>query len=100
MGSSAPTGGETTLKIEARGDDLKFEWWKYGTDLKDYSKYSGIDTDRLRIQQVKKSVAGYYRCLVKNEIKKNRILSEEAQIYLVFVSLELQSCCVDTVMKL
>ena len=66
MGSSVPTGGETTFKIEARGDDLKFQWRKDGTDLKNDSNYGGIDTDRLRIQQVKKSVAGYWIHAVRN----------------------------------
>lgn len=96
MSSSAPTGGETTFKIEAR-DDLKFEWWKYGTDLNDYRNYSGIDTNRLRIRHVKKSDEGCYRYLVKNEIKKNRILSEEAQISVCKFRI---TCCVDTVVKL
>ena len=42
--------------------------------------YSGTDTNTLSIQHVKKSDEGCYRCLVKNEFKKDGILSEEAQL--------------------
>ena len=94
MGSSVPTGGETTFKIEARGDDFKFQWRTDGTNLKNDSNYSGIDTDRLRIQQVKNSVAGYYRCLLRNEAKKYGVLTEEAHLSVCkFKFLH----CVDTV---
>ena len=57
---SAPIEGEIIFKVEARGDDLIFQWQKDGTNLKNDSNYSGTDTDRLRIQQVKKSDAGCY----------------------------------------
>ena len=81
---------ETTFKIEARGHALKLEWRKYGTNLKDDRNYSATDTNTLNIRHVKKSDAGCYRCLVKNEIKKNRISVCKFRII----------CCVDTVMKL
>ena len=77
---SMPTGGETTLKVEATGDDLKFQWQKNGRNLKNGSNYSGTGTNTLSIRHVKKSHAGCYRCLVKNEVKKNGILSKEAQL--------------------
>ena len=77
---SVPTGGETTLKVEATGDDLKFQWQKNGSDLKNGSNYSGTGTNTLSIRHVKKSHAGCYRCLVKNEVKKNGIFSKEAQL--------------------
>ena len=44
------------------------------------SNYSGTDTNTLSIRQVKKSHAGCYRCLVKTDVKKDGILSEEAQL--------------------
>ena len=75
---SIPTGGETIFKIEARGDDLQFQWWKNGTNLKNGSNYSGTDTNTLSIQHMKKSDEGYFRCLVNNEVKKDGVLSDEA----------------------
>ena len=78
---SIPTGGETTLKVEATGDDLKFHWQKNGSDLKNDINYSGTDTNTLTIRQVKKSHAGCYRCLVRNEVKLKGEFSEEAELH-------------------
>ena len=94
---SVPTGGETTLKVEAKGDDLIFQWLKNGSNLKSDSNYSGTYTNILIIRQVKKSDAGCYRCLVKNEVKKNGVLSEEAQLSVCKFTF---TYCVDAVMKL
>ena len=44
------------------------------------SNYSGTDTNTLSIEAVKKSDEGFYRCLVMNEIKKDGVLSKEAQL--------------------
>ena len=66
--------------IEATGDSLTFQWQKNGSDVHNGSNYSGTDTKTLSIQEVKKSDEGCYRCLVINEIKKDGILSEEAQL--------------------
>ena len=77
---SIPTGGETIFKIEARGDDLQFQWLKNGSNLKNDSTYSGTDTNTLRIQHVKKRDGRRYRCLVRNEVKKDGVLSEKAQL--------------------
>ena len=44
------------------------------------SNYSGTDTSTLSIQQVKKSHAGCYRCLVMNQVKMDGTLSKEAQL--------------------
>ena len=41
---------------------------------------SGTDTNTLNIQKVKKSDGGCYRCVVKNEVKRDGILSQEAQL--------------------
>ena len=76
---SVPSGGETIFKVEARGDDLIFQWQKNGRNLND-SNYSGSDTNTLSIRPVKKSDEGSYRCLVMNDVKKDGILSEEAQL--------------------
>ena len=77
---SVPTGEEATLTVEASGDNLKFQWQKNGSNLKNDINYSGTDTNTLSIRWVKKSHAGCYRCLVKNEVEKDGILSEEAQL--------------------
>ena len=74
------TGGETTFTVEATGDDLIFQWQKNGSDVHNGSNYSGTDTNTLSIQYVKKSDGGRYRCLVKNEVKKDGTLSKEAQL--------------------
>ena len=44
------------------------------------SNYSGIDTNTLSIRHVKKSDSGCYRCLVKNDVEKDGILSGEAEL--------------------
>ena len=77
---TAPTGRHTTFTIEATGDDLIFQWQKDGADVHNGSNYSGTDTNTLSIRRVKKSHAGCYRCLVKNEVKRHREVSEEAEL--------------------
>ena len=44
------------------------------------SNYSGTDTNTLSIRRVKRSDEGRYRCLVKNEVKKDGEVSEEAKL--------------------
>ena len=66
--------------VEARGDDLTFQWQKNGKNLKSDSNYSGSDTNTLSIRHVKKNDAGCYRCLVKNEVKSEGEISEEAEL--------------------
>ena len=59
--------------------------------------YSGTDTNTLSIQHVNKSDGGHYRCLVKNEVKEDGDVSEEAQLSVCKFTF---TYCVDTVMKL
>ena len=77
---SVPTGAETTFKIEATGDNLIFQWQKNGSDVHNDSNYSGTDTNTLSIRHVKKSDGGCYRCLVRNEVKRDGEVSEEAKL--------------------
>ena len=77
---SVPTGSQATFTIEATGDDLTFQWQKNDNDVHNGSNYSGADTNTLSIQHVKKSHAGCYRCLVKNDVKKGGEVSDEAQL--------------------
>ena len=77
---SVPTGAQATFTTEATGDDLIFQWQKNTSDVHNGSNYSGTDTNTLSIRQVKKSDEGYYRCLVKNEVKRDGEVSEEAKL--------------------
>jgi len=75
---SVLTGAEITFKIEATGDDLTFQWQKDGNNLHNNGNYSGTDTNTLKIQKVKKSDRGCYRCVVRNKVKRDEVLSQEA----------------------
>ena len=75
---SVPAGSEARLKVKAEGDDLTFQWQKNGSDLHNDSRYSGTDTNILKIKHVKKSEEGHFRCHVKNEMNKDGELSKEA----------------------
>ena len=77
---SVPTGAKTTFTVEATGDNLTFQWQKNGSNLKNGRNHSGTDTNTLSIRQVKNSDAGCYRCLVKNEVKLEGDISEEAEL--------------------
>ena len=89
---TVPTGAQTTFTVEASGDGLKFQWQKNGSNLK-----NGTDTNALSIRHVKKSDEGRYRCLVMNQVKKDGILSKEAQLSVCKFKI---TSWVDTVMKL
>ena len=77
---SVPTGAQTTFTVEATGDDFIFQWQKNGSDMHNDNNYSGADTNTLSIRHVKKSDEGCYRCLVKNEVRKDGTLSKEAHL--------------------
>ena len=72
-------GTEVKFKIEATGDDLKFQWQKNRkTDLSDDDKYCDTDTDTLHIVEVEKDDKGRYRCRVSNYTGKT--FSKEASL--------------------
>ena len=75
-----PTGAEATLSIKAKGDHLKYQWQKNDHNVCDDSTHKGAATDMLTVQQVNKSDAGRYKCVVKNEVKVDGEVSEEAQL--------------------
>ena len=94
---SVPTGSQTTFTIEATGDDLIFQWQKNARDVHNDINYSGTDTNTLSIRHVKKSHAGCYRCLVKNEVKRDGEVSEEAELHVCeFLSMSLWSLSIIT----
>ena len=86
-----------TFAFEATGDDLTFQWQKDASDVHNDSNYSGTDTNTLSIRQVKKSDAGWYRCLVINQVKMDGTLSKEAQLSVCKFKI---TSWVDTVIKL
>ena len=70
-------GTDVKFKIEATGDDLKFQWQKNRkTDLSDDEKYCDTGTDTLHIVEVEKGDKGRYRCCVSNYTGET--FSEEA----------------------
>ena len=86
------TGVETTFTVEATGDDLIFQWQKNGSDVHNDSNYSGTDTNTLSITHVNKSDGGRYRCLVKNEVKRDGEVSEEAKLHVCKCPSDIISC--------
>ena len=91
---SVPTGAQTTFTVEATGDDLIFQWQKNGSDVHNDSIYSGTDTNTLSIRHVNKSDGGHYRCLVKNEVKREEEVSEEAKLTVGEGVLQCLACAV------
>ena len=81
---SAVTGTPIAYTVEATGDDLQFLWQKDGKDIdKNESRlqYSQTDnTSTLRIQHVKKSDQGHYKCIVENPVRKSEKTSDEAEL--------------------
>ena len=75
-----PTGGETTFSIKAEGDNLTYQWQKNGSNVCNGSRHIGAATHILTIQQVNKSDAGRYKCVVKNEVNRDGEVSEEAHL--------------------
>ena len=75
-----PAGAEATFSVKAAGDNLAYQWQKNGSKVCNDSRHKGADTNTLTIEQVNKSDAGCYKCVVKNEVKRNGEVSEEAQL--------------------
>ena len=71
---SVVTGTTIAFTVEATGDDLQFLWQKDEKDIdRNGSRLQCSQTDHtstLRIQHVKKSDQGHYRCLVKNPVEE------------------------------
>ena len=78
MSQSVATGVEVTFTVEARGDSLKFQWQKDGSDLYDNNRCRGTNTYTLRLQHVGKSDKGHYKCILQNEVESK--ISRNAQL--------------------
>ena len=79
---SVVTGTHTTLRVQATGDDLQFQWQKDKIDI-DSSEpriqcKSAGNTSTLHIQHTEKSDKGHYRCQIKNPVEKRGKASQEA----------------------
>ena len=77
---TAVTGMKITFCVEAKGDDLTFQWQKDGKDLDDDHRICDTDTNTLSIQSVQKSDKGCYRCLVKNDVGSKRSSESELSV--------------------
>ena len=79
-----PSGEEIIFTTEARGDELYFQWQKDSQHIdSSNSRFSFNQTDgtsALKIQCVKKSDEGYYKCLVKNPVEQQGNSSSEAEL--------------------
>ena len=78
------TGTPTSLRVEATGDELQFQWQKDDIDI-DSSEprtqcNSAGNASTLHIQHTKKIDNGRYRCLVKNPVEKIGKASQEANL--------------------
>ena len=83
---SVTTGTNTTFTVEAKGDELQFQWQKDCIDI-DSSEprlrtqcNSVGNASTLRIKDTKKSDKGHYRCLIKNPVEKSGKPSKEADL--------------------
>ena len=74
---SVATGKDVTIRVQATGDCLHFQWQKDCIDVCDDNRYRDTDTDTLLISKVEKSgnKAGY-RCHIKNGLDEK--FSKEA----------------------
>ena len=81
---SVTTGTNTTFTVEAKGDELQFQWKKDGIDI-DSSEprlhcNSVGNASTLHIKDTKKSDTGHYKCLLKNPVEKKGKVSHEAKL--------------------
>ena len=81
---SVATGTHTTLRVQATGDDLQFQWQKDDIDIDSSDPPFNCNTvgnaSTLHIQHTEKSDKGHYRCLVKNPVEKTGKASQEANL--------------------
>ena len=81
---SVATGTHTTLKVQAVGDDLQFQWQKDDIDIDSSEPRTHCNStgnaSTLHIQHTEKSDNGHYRCLVKNPVEKKGKASKKADL--------------------
>ena len=81
---SVATATHTTLRVEATGDELQFQWQKDDIDIDSSEPRTQCNStggaSTFHIQHTEKSDKGRYRCLVKSPIEKNGKASQEANL--------------------
>ena len=77
---TAAKGNAVTFSIKAEGTNLKYEWWRNETILKEVDHYSGVSTPRLSIVNARVEQSGQYYCVVNNE--GGRVPSEHAKLFI------------------
>ena len=81
---SVATGTHTSLRVQATGDDLQFQWQKDKIDIEDSETRTQCNStgnaSTLYIKHTEKSDKGRYRCLIKNPIEKIGKASQEANL--------------------
>ena len=81
---SVATGTHTSLRVQATGDDLQFQWQKDKIDIDSSEPRTQCNNignaSILHIQHTEKSDKGRYRCLVKSPIEKTGKASQEANL--------------------
>ena len=81
---SVATGADATFRVEATGDDLKFQWQKDGIEIDSseprFQCKSGRTVSTLDIKETNKSDKGHYRCLIRNPVEKRGLPSTEADL--------------------
>ena len=90
--TSVATGMDAVLTVEATGDELYFQWQKDGECIeKNNSRFyfhQTNTTSTLRIKDVSKDDKGRYKCVVKNLVEMSGKASDEAELLVCELSLE------------
>lgn len=55
------------FKVSARGENLKYEWYKGSTKLSNGAKYDGADSDSLTVKNLQMGDVGFYQCYVTGD---------------------------------
>ena len=81
---SVATGAVATFRVQATGDDLKFQWQKDGIDIDSseprFRCNSAETVSTLYIKDTNKSDNGHYKCFVKNPVERNGKPSQQANL--------------------
>ena len=75
---TAAEGNAVTFSIKAEGTNLKYEWWRNKTILKEVDHYRGVTTPRLSFTNARIEQSGQYYCVVSN--KGGSVSSEHAKL--------------------
>ena len=78
---SVALGAVAEFEVKATGDGLQFQWQKNRSEiLCDGGRYCDTETAILRIEEVKESDKGRYRCIVTAKNDAGKKFSDEARL--------------------